>query len=374
MRLGHLARFLAAFDPSRGPLDLAWRAYAKRNPALGSKDRQWIGERIYLHEKLRSLFEALEPEDWVARAWLLASWPELPPERIARLREAERFGVSEDLWRLLVDAYGQEGAEHICQVQLEEAPLFIRINPLKTTRDEFLKWVLEQEPRAHACENAPWGISLPARTQVSKWAAYQQGLFEIQDEGSQMVAELVDVQPGQEALDYCAGAGGKSLVIAAKLRGTGQLFLHDIRERALAEAKLRLRRAGNQNAQIVLPESKALRGIRQRCDWVFVDAPCSGTGTFRRNPDMKWRIHADELRRLEQLQRQIVLEAMQYVKPNGHLVYATCSILPQENEQQRDWIVQQGWSCLREWHSLPESGKMDGLYGAVFKKETGHEK
>jgi 16S rRNA (cytosine967-C5)-methyltransferase len=374
MRVGHLARFLAAFDPSRGPLDLAWRSYARRNPALGSKDRQWIGERIYLHEKLRSLFEALEPSDWEARALVLASWPEIAPERLRELSPAQLGGVTEDLWAMLVGAYGTEGAQKICRVQLEEAPLFIRVNPLKTDREALLKWVKEKEPRAELCKHAPFGICMPPRTQVSQWEPYREGLFEIQDEGSQMVAELVDARPGQEVLDFCAGAGGKSLAIAGKMQGTGQLFLHDIRERALAEAKLRLRRAGNQNAQIVLPGSRSLRSIAHRCDWVFVDAPCSGTGTFRRNPDMKWRIDAMELQRLQELQRHIVSEAMQYVKPNGHLVYATCSILPQENEQQRDWIVQQGWECEREWRSLPESGRMDGLYGAVFKKGRGHEK
>jgi 16S rRNA (cytosine967-C5)-methyltransferase len=370
LRRRHLVRFLEEFDPSRGPVDLAWRSYAKRHPVLGSKDRQWLGEKIYLHEKRKCLFDFLAEDDLELRAEMLARWPDLPTEWLAECSQAQQLGCPTELWVSLCEAYGEQKAAALAAVSLEEAPLFLRVNAQLRSRESLLSQLQAMIPGARACEQAPFGIELPARSLVTQLAEFRAGQFEIQDEASQLVAGLCAVRPGDEVLDFCAGAGGKALAIASGMRGKGQLFLHDVRERALAEAKLRLRRAGVQNAQVVHPGSRALKCLTGRCDWVFVDAPCSGTGTLRRNPDMKWRFSRNELSILVELQRQILTEAMRCVKSTGRLVYATCSILPQENQIQRQWLEQQGWHCLQEWQSLPESGKMDGLYGAVFQRHS----
>jgi 16S rRNA C967 or C1407 C5-methylase (RsmB/RsmF family) len=156
------------------------------------------------------------------------------------------------------------------------------------------------------------------------------------------------------------------------LQHTGQFFLHDIRSQALLEAKKRLKRARIQNAQILLPDSTHKSRLLGKMDWVLVDAPCSGTGTLRRNPDMKWKFTLDSIERLVQEQRTIFAEALSYVKPGGHIVYATCSVLPQENEkqslffQQEHSLVQVG-SCLST-HPAPQ--EMDGFFGVVLKKEA----
>ncbi len=118
---------------------------------------------------------------------------------------------------------------------------------------------------------------------------FKQGLFEVQDEGSQLIANLMDPTPGDQVMDYCAGSGGKTLAFAPKMQHRGQIYLHDIRPWALDEARKRLKRAGIQNAQVVLPEDPKLNKLRGKMDWVLVDAPCTGSGTFRRNPDMKWK-------------------------------------------------------------------------------------
>jgi 16S rRNA (cytosine967-C5)-methyltransferase len=373
MRLRHLARFLAEFDPNRGPVDLAWRAYAKKNPVLGAKDRSWIAERIFLHEKRRSLFEALAPEDWVQRAEDLALWPDIDPQRLAAFSEAQLLGMPEPLWEAACAALGEEKARGLGECGLTEAPLFLRVNSLQSTREQLMEKLQQRGLEPQLCRHSALGVRLPPRSAVTRLPEYQAGDFEIQDEGSQLVAALCRAKPGDEVLDYCAGAGGKSLAIACAMQGKGQIFLHDIREKALAEAKLRLRRAGVQNAQVVQPQAKVLKGLLGRCDWVFVDVPCSGTGTLRRNPDMKWRFRSSELDHLVQLQREIALKAAAFVKPSGKLVYATCSVLPQENQQQRAWLEKQGWRCVEEWSSFPVEGEMDGLYGAVFERNRGRE-
>jgi 16S rRNA C967 or C1407 C5-methylase (RsmB/RsmF family) len=184
-----------------------------------------------------------------------------------------------------------------------------------------------------------------------------------------MIADLVEAKSGQRGLDYCSGSGGKTLAIAPKMGGKGELYLHDIRAYSLKEAVLRLRRAGIQNAQILPPDHATLKKLPGKMDWVLIDAPCSGTGTLRRNPDMKWKIDKAMIDRLVEEQRTIVKDALKYVKPEGRLVYATCSILPEENEAQVEFFISQlGLKLEKEpLKLLPQANGPDGFFGAVFK-------
>jgi 16S rRNA C967 or C1407 C5-methylase (RsmB/RsmF family) len=180
---------------------------------------------------------------------------------------------------------------------------------------------------------------------------------------------MVDAKPKDEILDYCAGSGGKTLAFAYKLKQKGQLFLHDIRKEALFEARLRLKRAGIQCGQILLPDdAKKKKMLHNRMNWVVVDAPCSGTGALRRNPDMKWRMEESFFERYSILQRQVVKEASAFLRPDGKLLYATCSILPEENEEQVAFFCKEyGLKVIgKPFVSLPTVGGMDGFFGVVL--------
>lgn len=172
-------------------------------------------------------------------------------------------------------------------------------------------------------------------------------------------------------MDYCAGSGGKTLAFAPRMQNKGQIYLHDVREHALLESRRRLKRAGIQNAQIVKADDTAkLKKLKKSMQWVLVDAPCTGTGTMRRNPDMKWNMAEETLPKLLGLQRSVFEKALSYMHPDGRLVYATCSILKEENQDQvahflktyQLELVQEPFQCF------PSEGGMDGFYGAIFKR------
>ena len=191
----------------------------------------------------------------------------------------------------------------------------------------------------------------------------------MQDEASQQVAALVQAKPGDHVLDYCSGSGGKALAFAPAMDGKGQIYLHDIRAHILQEAKRRLKRAGVQNAQVLTTDK--LKPLKKKCDWVLVDAPCTGTGTLRRNPDMKWRFTGEMLQRLIGEQRTIFEKALSYLKPEGRIVYATCSILKEENSEQIAHFLKTYGLKLEDspLQTLPEEGGMDGFFGAVLLRE-----
>lgn len=220
------------------------------------------------------------------------------------------------------------------------------------------------------CQLAPHGIVFHKKINFFNLPEFKEGLFEVQDEGSQLVADLCRVEPGEQVLDYCSGSGGKTLAFAYRMQQKGQIFLHDIRDHILAEAKKRLKRAGIQNAQIIEYESPKLKKLKKKMDWVLVDAPCSGTGTLRRNPDMKWKFSEEALRRLVGEQRMIFEKALSFLKPSGKIVYATCSILKEENEEQISHFLKTYPLELAAdpFRSLPQKDSMDGFFGAVFKK------
>jgi len=197
-------------------------------------------------------------------------------------------------------------------------------------------------------------------------------LFEVQDEGSQLIADLIEATPRDHVLDYCAGSGGKTLAFAPKMQHKGQIYLHDVRLPALMEAKKRLCRAGIQNAQILLPDDNSKKKLlKKSMDWVLVDVPCSGTGTLRRNPDMKWNFQPDTIEKLIDKQQQIFEEALPFLHPQGSIVYATCSILPQENEEQIAYFIKKFKMKIvnAPFRSTPLSNGMDGFFGAVLKWE-----
>jgi 16S rRNA (cytosine967-C5)-methyltransferase len=220
---------------------------------------------------------------------------------------------------------------------LAPAPLDLRVNSLKSTRDIVLAGLRNLGLAAEACRMAPYGIRIDERPSLASLPMLKSGEIEIQDEGSQLVALLVDAQPGERVVDFCAGAGGKTLAIAAQMANKGRVIACDVLANRLKRSTERFRRAGLHNIETKPLTSESDRWVKRHknsFDRVLVDAPCSGTGTWRRNPDARWRSLGPGLDNLLPLQASILTSAARLVKPGGRLVYATCSMLPQENEDQ----------------------------------------
>lgn len=367
----HLLEFFSLYEESTKPVDYLLSLYFKEHRALGSKDRRDIGDMLYGILRWKGLLDALsDKQTWEER---LRIWEEVDP--LSYINDTSlplhvRCSFPQNLFDRLVAAYGEEEAKKLCLACNMPAPVTVRVNPLKIDRDSLLLRWREQDYPVEPCAQASLGIRFAQKMAFSSMEEFRQGLFEIQDEGSQLVAGLVDAKPGDKILDYCAGAGGKTLAFAPFMANKGQIYLHDIRPWILQEAKKRLRKAGIQNAQFVPPEDKILRMIRGHMDVVLVDVPCSGTGTLRRNPDMKWKYNDVMLERLIEQQYDIAAEALSYLKPKGRLIYATCSILPEENEKQIAKLCDAFdlEMISPAFHSLPEEGEMDGFYGVQLRK------
>ena len=233
-------------------------------------------------------------------------------------------------------AFGEEAAEEGAALA-RRAPLDVRVNTLKTTRDKTIKALAHLDPAPTPF--SPWGLRFTERhgrlPHIQAEEAFRKGRIAIQDEGSQIVAALSGARPGHQVLDLCAGGGGKTLALAAMMDNRGQIYAFDADKARLAPIHERLQAAGVRNAQVISPHQQArLDALRERMDVVLVDAPCSGTGTWRRKPDAKWRLTRKSLDRRLGEQVALLKQAVAYVKPGGRLVYVTCSVLPTENMDQ----------------------------------------
>jgi 16S rRNA (cytosine967-C5)-methyltransferase len=256
------------------------------------------------------------------------------------------------------------------------APLDCRVNWLKSNRDAVLAMLPEAEPTPHA----PDGIRLPSGTNVEGLPAFRDGLIEVQDEGSQIVGLALPAQPGSRIVDLCAGAGGKSLALAARMNGQGALLACDTDRGRLSRLPARAARAGAAiETQLLNPyrELEALAEWRGAADGVLIDAPCSGTGTWRRNPEARWRLTPDRLERLVETQRHVLNVGAALVRPGGHLVYIVCSLLDDEGTNQVAWFrdAHPGWTVEAPdlpagrahgagWRLDPASDGTDGFFVA----------
>jgi len=229
-----------------------------------------------------------------------------------------------------------ERLEAECAALMQPAPLDLRVNLLKATREAAIVALGKQGLKAEPTRLSPWGLRLAGRQNVTQSHAFREGLVEIQDEGSQLVALLADAKPGMRVVDYCAGAGGKTLALAMTMENRGHITACDVSAPRLDGAIKRLRRAGVHNAErhLFAPGDKWAKRHEQKGDLVLVDAPCTGTGTWRRNPDARLRLTENDLAELIAKQAAILDAAQRLVKPGGALVYATCSLLAAEGEDQ----------------------------------------
>lgn len=366
----HLMILLNSYADQQLPLDLFIHHYFRSHPSLGSKDRAFLAESIYGMIRWQRLLDYLLPNSSLEKKQeLYQKWDLDALLRDESIPLSDRLSVPDFLFERLTMAYGEETAKEICLASNYPAPTTVRVNLTKISREELLaRW--QELYEVSPCLHSKAGIIFHKKLNFFTIPEFKQGFFEVQDEGSQLIAQLVQAQPGELVLDYCAGSGGKALAIAPLMHGFGQIFLHDLRKKALLEARKRLKRAGVQHAQLIYPdEEKKLRSMKKKFDWVLVDAPCSGTGTLRRNPDMKWKLSEEMIHRLVGQQRTIFERALSFLKPSGKIVYATCSILQEENQFQLDHFLKTYPLMLEEepFHSLPKLGEMDGFFGATFR-------
>ena len=244
------------------------------------------------------------------------------------------YNVPEDIIPYLEESFPDTFKDELLALN-KQAPFDLRANTLKNTTTAVLKQFERDEIEAKPTPFSPIGIRLLKRRPLPDYPLWKDGSIEVQDEGSQLIALLCKAEPGMSVLDYCAGAGGKSLAIAACMQNKGRLVLSDILEWRLKRAQERLKRAGVHNYECRLVTDKSwFKRQEIRFDRVLVDAPCSGTGTWRRNPDLKMKFTRQDLLELVQKQQEILNKASKFVKPNGLLIYATCSLLQIENHQQ----------------------------------------
>ena len=368
----HLLEILNGFDLAQEPpLDAFLSHYFRSHKALGSKDRRKICTKLYTLIRFRALIDYFleKPITWEKRALKL---PNLDLKKLAEdtsLPPHIRVSFPKVFFQLLSAEFGEEKTLAICQTLNEEAPFTIRANTLKISRDQLFD-KLKTHDDVQKTSLSSLGIMFSKRINLFTLEEFKSGFFEVQDEGSQLVADMVEVKAGDAVLDFCAGSGGKTLAFAPKMQERGQIFLYDIRQGALRQAKKRLKRAFIQNAQIV-PTYEKLK-TQKPFDWILLDVPCSGSGTLRRNPDMKWKFTLADLEELAQKQQDIFEKAFSLLKKGGHLVYATCSLFQKENEEQVKFFLKKYPLTLKQIGQplklLPKSSGNDGFFACLFQK------
>jgi 16S rRNA (cytosine967-C5)-methyltransferase len=355
--LGQAAAALSVLLQFSGPADEVLSRYFRAHRALGRQDRAFIAESAFaVLRRKRSLEHAAgsaEPRalliaallrvfglsgralEEVLRAEDLALVSRIRAARTEDLPPAVRADLPDWLWQKLAAEHGDAEALRIAQGMLNAAPLDLRANVARLDRDAALARLAGDGIEGSPTPLSPAGIRLLEKPAINRHPLFTDGLVEVQDEGSQLLAWLVAPRRGEMIADYCAGAGGKTLALAMLMRGTGRLYAMDVSANRLAALGPRAARAQVTSIHpLVLSGENDARAKRLagKIDRVLVDAPCSGFGTLRRNPDLKWRHDAGALVELSQKQSRILGSAARLVKPGGRLVYATCSILRDENE------------------------------------------
>ena len=288
------------------------------------------------------------------------------------LQKVRAFKESIPDWmdELAVKEIGEKWDKEI-EALNKKAEVILRVNTLKTNR-ETLKTILEKEGvETELIKGYPSALKLTERKNVFITNAFKSGLFEVQDASSQLVAAYLDVKPGMRIIDTCAGAGGKTLHLSALSDNKGQIIAMDIYESKLKELKKRARRAGAFNIDMRLIDStKVIKKLKNSADRVLIDAPCSGIGVLRRNPDSKWKLQPEFIENIKKTQSEILQNYSKLVKVGGKLVYATCSILPSENENQVKNFLKSNkdFKFISDKKVSPEKSGYDGFYMALLEK------
>jgi 16S rRNA (cytosine967-C5)-methyltransferase len=250
----------------------------------------------------------------------------------------------------------------------QRAPVYLRVNTLKTTRAEAMAWLASASVETAEVPGLPDALVLPSGKALPK-PLRSDGRVEIQDAGSQAIAPLLDPQPGERIIDACSGAGGKALHLAALMRNEGRIYAMDVDARKLEELARRAKRAGANCVQPRPITESTTKDFAEMADRLLIDAPCSGLGTLKRQPDLKWRLKPAQLERVRAIQKELLGKYTAMLRPGGKLVYATCSILPSENRAAVDALMEQaGFTLLEERPVSPALMGFDGFYAAALVK------
>lgn len=338
------------------PADAIVSRFFRDNRSLGPRERATLAETVYTVLRKKLLFDHFAPSGSGPKERRLAilgffgprdylksaltdqekNWLDQCDQIKAQdLMERHRHNLPEWLVQPLKDQLGAEEFWALAESFNQGAGLDLRVNALTAKRSDVQKELAKAGIKAVPTPYSPWGLRLQDKPALNKLDVFMRGAIEVQDEGSQLLALLLDAKRGEMVVDFCAGAGGKTLAIGAAMRSTGRLYAFDTSAHRLDALKPRLARSGLSNvhpAAIAHERDDRVKRLAGKIDRVLVDAPCSGLGTLRRNPDLKWRQNLDSVAEMMVKQAAILQSAARLLKPGGRLVYATCSILPQENE------------------------------------------
>jgi 16S rRNA (cytosine967-C5)-methyltransferase len=364
----------------------------KQNSKWGARDRRFIAETTYnvvrWYVLLRFVARAKENEFWkLVGAWCvlqkvgLPDWDEFssinPSDVRTRLDEADkvryiRESVPEWLDELGVSEIGSRWDSELTSLN-EEAPVVLRVNTIKTSKKDLAIRLEDEGIETSYADDFPDALILEQRQNIFSTPSFKEGFFEVQDAASQAVAPYLEVEPGMRVIDACAGAGGKTLHLAAMMKNKGRIIAMDVEQWKLDELMKRARRAGVGNLEPrLIDSSKVVKRLETSADRLLLDVPCTGLGVLKRNPDAKWKLSKEFVDEVKGLQTKILKEYSPMVKPGGLIVYSTCSILPSENERQIETFLQASegkFSVVRDQHLWPSDG-FDGFYMALIRRNS----
>lgn len=365
----------------------------KANKKWGSKDRAFVAESFYdiirwkrklafyMGEDIRknNLYNLIATY-LVLNKWEIPGFDEFKGIDFRKIEErldlkidnpAVEHSVPDWLYELVQKNYPKQ-VDEIFTALNEQAQVYIRVNTLKTTTEDLITALATDGVEVERIEGRDDALVLVERKNVFRTNAFQDGWFEVQDLSSQLVAEALDPQPGTRVFDVCAGAGGKTLHIASLMQNKGQIIALDLYEWKLKELKRRAKRAGAHNIKTRPIIAKTIKRLKDSADALLIDAPCSGLGVLKRNPDAKWKLDAAFIERITKEQEEILQNHSKVLRKGGKMVYATCSILPEENEQQVEKFLANNpeFSLVKQETLLPNKTGNDGFFIAVLERKV----
>ena len=371
----------------------------KKDKRWGSTDRKFVAETIYevvrwkrLYTEIAEVKEPFNRENlwrifsvWaVLRGYPIPDWKQLEgtPERKIKgrfdeLSKIRTFKESIPDWmdELGVKELGEKVWATEIAAQNQPAKVILRVNTLKTTKEKLRAILMDLDIETEFLKDQPDALVLKERANVFLTQAFKDGFFEVQDANSQLVAAFLDVKPGMRVVDTCAGAGGKTLHLASLMENKGQLIAMDLYESKLKQLKLRAKRNGAFNIEYkIIDSTKVIKKLEEKADRVLIDAPCSGLGVLKRNPDAKWKLQPEFIENIKKVQSEVLESYARIVKPGGKLVYATCSVLPSENQNQINHFLTtemgKNFTFVEDRKILASESGFDGFYMALLERKN----
>lgn len=371
----------------------------KKDKRWGSSDRKFVAETIYEIVRWKRLYveiaEVKAPYDrdnvwrifavWaVLRGIKLPDWKYFESTPTRKIKgKFDEFSKIRALKEAIPDWMDELGVKELGEkvwtkelaAQNEQAKVVLRVNRLKTDPKKLKAELFDMDIETIQDDNYPDALILRERANVFMTPMFKEGKFEVQDASSQMVAYMLDVEPGMKVIDTCAGAGGKTLHIASLMENKGQIIAMDLYESKLKQLKIRAKRNGVFNIEMrVIDSTKVIKKLYDKADRVLIDAPCSGLGVLKRNPDAKWKLQPEFIDNIKAIQAEVLHNYSRMVKPGGKLVYATCSVLPSENQDQVNAFLKteqgQQFTFIKDQKVLAHQSGFDGFYMAQLQRKA----